>query len=122
MTLSFGEETRGKKSCAANGESDTGVQQRTHCFSIAVGSLSPNSYVVDASSRTTPGPLCRVEEKILFSTRPPHPGPSPRVRGEGDDWERNWKPRVPLELHPGLQVFRPQRAETRHSAILAPDA
>ena len=37
----------------------------------------------------------------------PSPRPSPRVRGEGEDFERDGKPRVPLALHPGLQIFRP---------------
>ncbi len=108
MTLSVGEETRGKESCAANGKSDT-VGPATHTLFLDSRWLSPNSYIVDASSRTTPRPLCRVEETDFVLNRTPHPGPSPRVRGEGDDWERNWKPRVPLELHPGLPVFRPQR-------------
>jgi len=49
------------------------------------------------------------ETGILFSFSGPHPSPrpSPRSRGEGEDLERDREPRVPLTLHPGLQIFRP---------------
>jgi hypothetical protein len=50
------------------------------------------------------------ETRILFSffsAEDSHPG-SPHVYGgEGKDLEWDWKCRVPLESHPGLQVFRP---------------
>src|SRR5262249_8339191 len=43
---------------------------------------------------------------VSFLNRRPSPRPSPRMRAEGNLLER-LEPRVPLALHPGLQVFRP---------------
>jgi hypothetical protein len=74
-----------------------------------IGVVARNGRVFGARRRRRLDHYVRVKENLVLvsSTHTPHLGPLPRVRGEGDDWEGDWEPRVPLGAAPWARSISP---------------